>query len=190
MSKIMDWVMDSLGLADAYENENGEVMPAEKKEKEPREKKKSRFLDSQKPDRAALKEADRKDYASSYGSWSKPTASNSSDSRRSRVVNMQGASMNTYSGVNMVIKQPTDYNGAKEIARYLKDGQPVVVNLEKLDKATAQKVTDFLSGAICALDGRIQKVSNGIIVVTPNNIGITGYINEDFTASAFAELDI
>ena len=190
MSKIMDWVMDSLGLADTYENENGEVMPAEKTEKEPKEKKRSRFSGREKPERAALKEAEKKEYASSYGSWSKPAASAAADNRRSRVVNMQGTAMNTYTSLSMVIKQPTDYNGAKEIARYLKDGQPVVVNLEKLDKATAQKVTDFLSGAICALDGRIQKVSNGIIVVTPNNIGITGYINEDFTASAFAELDI
>ena len=186
----MHWFMDSLGLSESFENENGEVMPVEKSEKEPKERKKTKYSGKDKTERTSLKEAEKKDYTPSYGSWSKSVAPAATDNRRSRVVNMQGTSMNTYSGVNMVIKQPTEYNGAREIARYLKDGQPVVVNLEKLDKVTAQKVTDFLGGAICALDGKMQKVSNGIIVVTPNNIGITGYVNEDFTASAFAELDI
>ena len=102
---------------------------------------------------------------------------------------MSGSSLGGISTLNMVIQQPTEYNGAKEIARYLKDRQPVVVNLEKLDKVTAQKVVDFLSGAVYALDGRIQKVSNGIIVAVPSTMGITGYVSDEIPSSIFAELD-
>ncbi len=197
MSKIKDWVMNSLGLNDPLDNVNEEQALEQAPEQEPEKSRRFGFARAQKPEKASVRE-ERKDTSSTRSSsggysWSNTSGASQSDIRRtptSRVVNMHSASAGTYTSVNMVIKQPTDYNGAKEIARYLKDGQPVVVNLEKLEKPTAQKVTDFLSGAICALDGKIQKVASGIIVVAPNNIGITGYINEEFTASAFAELDI
>jgi len=46
-----------------------------------------------------------------------------------------------------------------------------------------------LSGAVYALDGRIQKVSNGIIVAVPSNMGITGYVSDEIPSSIFSELD-
>ena len=67
-----------------------------------------------------------------------------------------------YGGLNMVIQQPSSFSDAPIIAKYLKDRQPVVVNLENVDKLTAQKIVDFLGGAVYALDGRLSKVANGI----------------------------
>ena len=43
-----------------------------------------------------------------------------------------------------------------------------------MDKTVARRIVDFLSGAVYALDGDIQKVSNGIFVIAPNNVGILG----------------
>lgn len=182
MSKIIDWAMDALGLSDGIDDE---VMEDESVEKEKTEKKRfSRFSRSEKSD---IKEVDKKEETTGGYSWSKP--SYSSESRKSKVVNMSGGASSSLSTSNMVIQQPTEYNNAREIARYLKDRQPVIVNLEKLDKVTAQKVVDFLSGAVYALDGRIQKVSNGIIVAVPSNMGITGYVSDEIPSSIFSELD-
>lgn len=181
MSKIIDWAMDALGLSDGIDDEGMEDVGVEKEKTE--KKRFSRFSRSEKSD---IKEVDKKEETSGGYSWSKP--SYSSESRKSKVVNMSGSS-SSLSTSNMVIQQPTEYNNAKEIARYLKDRQPVIVNLEKLDKVTAQKFVDFLSGAVFALDGRIQKVSNGIIVAVPSNMGITGYISDEIPSSIFAELD-
>lgn len=181
MSKIIDWAMDALGLSDGIEEEGMEDVIVEKEKTE-----KKRFSRFSKSEKADIKEVDKKEETSGGYSWSKP--SYSSESRRSKVVNMSGTS-SALSTSNMVIQQPTQYNDAKEIARHLKDKQPVIVNLEKLDKVTAQKVVDFLSGAVFALDGRIQKVSNGIIVAVPSNMGITGYISDEIPSSIFAELD-
>ena len=91
---------------------------------------------------------------------------------------MSGSS-SSLSTSNMVIQQPTEYNNAKEIARYLKDRQPVIVNLEKLDKVTAQKFVDFLSGAVYSLDGNIQKISTGIFLIAPYNVGIMGDFKDE-----------
>ena len=179
MGKIIDWAMEALGLADNTEEMNEETTS----EKEVSDTRKSRLS---RVEKSELRETEKKgDGASSY-SWSKP--SYSSESKRSKVVSM-GSAVSGLSALNMVIQQPTEYNNAKEIARYLKDRQPVVVNLEKLDKVTAQKVVDFLSGAVYALDGRIQKVSNGIIVAVPATMGITGYVSDEIPSSLFAEME-
>lgn len=181
MSKIIDWAMDALGLSDGIDDEVAEEVGTEKEKTE-----KKRFSRFSKNEKADIKEVDKTEETSGGYTWSKP--SYASEARRSKVVNMSGTS-SSMSTSNMVIQQPTEYNNAKEIARNLKDRQPVIVNLEKLDKVTAQKVVDFLSGAVFALDGRIQKVSNGIIVAVPSNMGITGYISDEIPSSLFAELD-
>ena len=181
MSKIIDWAMDALGLSDNIDDEGMEDIAVEKEKPE-----KKRFYKFSKSEKSDIKEVDKKEEKTSDYSWTKP--SYSSESRKSKVVNMSGAA-STLSSSNMVIQQPTEYGNAREIARYLKDRQPVIVNLEKLDKVTAQKVVDFLSGAVYALDGRIQKVSNGIIVAVPSNMGITGYISDEIPSSIFSELD-
>ena len=94
--------------------------------------------------------------------------------RKNKVVNIH-----TTTQLKVVIIQPTAYSDAQEIADHLKSKKPVVVNLEKLDKAVAVKIVNFLSGAVYALDGSMQKVSNGILLLAPYNVGIMGDFGEE-----------
>ena len=57
--------------------------------------------------------------------------------------------------------------------------------MESLEQDLAQRVLDFVSGAVYALDGTIQKVSRGIFVLVPSNIDIVGNIPEDFKGKVF-----
>ena len=86
--------------------------------------------------------------------------------------------------LKVVVLQPTTYNDATEIAGHLKEKKPVVVNLEKLDKDTARKIVDFLSGAVYALDGSMQKVSNGILLLVPYTMGIMGDFSDEIKTHA------
>ena len=43
----------------------------------------------------------------------------------------------------------------------------------------ARRIVDFLSGAVYALDGNIQKVSNGIFLIAPYNVGIMGDFKDE-----------
>ena len=95
-------------------------------------------------------------------------------SRKNKVVNIH-----TTTQLKVVIIQPTAYADAQEIADHLKSKKPVVVNLEKLDKDVAVKIVNFLSGAVYALDGSMQKVSNGILLLAPYNVGIMGDFGEE-----------
>ena len=87
--------------------------------------------------------------------------------RKSKVV-----SMPTPQQVRMVITQPTSFEQSEEICNYLKEKKSVIVNLEYVNKDVARRIVDFISGAVHALDGHIQKVSNAIFLVAPINYEI------------------
>ncbi len=79
----------------------------------------------------------------------------------------------------VVIMQPETFDDAQDICDHLKNKKPVVINLEEVDKETAQRVVDFLSGSVYALDGNIQKVSAGIFLIAPNNVDIMGDFKDE-----------
>ena len=87
--------------------------------------------------------------------------------RKSKVV-----SMPTPQQVRMVITQPTSFEQSEEICNYLKEKKSIIVNLEYVNKDVARRIVDFISGAVHALDGHIQKVSNAIFLVAPVNYEI------------------
>lgn len=95
--------------------------------------------------------------------------------QQSKVVNIHSNSQ-----FKVVIMQPESFDDARDVCDNLKNKKPVVVNLEHLTKETAQRVVDFLSGAVYAVDGEIQKVSTGIFMIAPSNVEVMGDFKEDF----------
>lgn len=91
-----------------------------------------------------------------------------------KVVNIHSASQ-----FKVVVAQPENYDEAQDICDHLKNKKPVVVNLEKVEKEVAQRIVDFLSGAVYSLDGSIQKVTSGIFLVAPNNVDIMGDFKDE-----------
>lgn len=75
--------------------------------------------------------------------------------------------------VKMVISQPTSFEQSESICDLLKDKKSVIVNLEYVNKDVARRIVDVISGAVHALDGHIQKVSNSIFLIAPYNYDIT-----------------
>ncbi len=94
--------------------------------------------------------------------------------QQSKVVNIHSSGQ-----FKVVVMQPENFDNAQDICDHLKDKKPIVVNLEGLEKESAQRVIDFLSGSVYALDGNIQKVSTGIFVVAPNNVDIMGDFKDE-----------
>ncbi|WZL74767.1 cell division protein SepF [Clostridiaceae bacterium 35-E11] len=95
-------------------------------------------------------------------------------SKKNKVVNIH-----TTMQMKVVLYEPTEFEETPGIVDNLKNRKPVIINLESLDQDLAKKIFDFLSGAIYALDGNIQKVSKGIFILAPNNVDIAGNINEE-----------
>ncbi len=88
--------------------------------------------------------------------------------KNSKVVNMPQVQQ-----VRMVISQPTTFEQAEEICDYLKERKSIIVNLEYVNKDIARRIVDVMSGAVHALDGHIQKISNSIFLIAPTNYEIS-----------------
>ena len=88
-------------------------------------------------------------------------------SKKSKIVNMPQVQ-----SVKMVITQPTSFEQSEEICNYLKEKKSIIVNLEYVNKDVARRIIDFVAGAVNALDGHMQKISNAIFLVAPINYDI------------------
>jgi cell division inhibitor SepF len=88
----------------------------------------------------------------------------------------------------VVVYQPVSYDDTQNIVDNLKERRPVIINLETLDIELAQRVLDFISGAVYALEGTIQKVARGIFVIAPRHIDIAGNIPEESRGKNFYTL--
>ncbi|MBR2240334.1 MAG: cell division protein SepF [Clostridia bacterium] len=88
--------------------------------------------------------------------------------RNSKVVNMPQMQQ-----IKMVISQPTSFEQSESICDLLKEKKSVIVNLDYVNKDVARRIIDVISGAVHALDGHIQKVSNSIFLIAPYNYDIT-----------------
>jgi cell division inhibitor SepF len=63
--------------------------------------------------------------------------------------------------------EPRAFNDAKEVADVFKTGQPVIVNLQNVDRDLMKRIIDFCSGLTYAMNGSIKKVANGVFLLTP-----------------------
>lgn len=112
----------------------------------------------------------------SHGSGLRERFSAGYGKKSGKVVNIHNTTSTQF---RMVIVQPESYDDAQEICDHIKNNQPVVVNLDCLEKDCAQRIIDFISGAIYSLDGNIQKVSNVIFVLAPSNVDLDGDFREE-----------
>ena len=112
------------------------------------------------------------DYKDSYSSGMYKRANNS------KVVNIS-----TNVRMEVVLTTPETLEEADMVCNYLKEKKTIIVNLEKIEHETAQRITDFLCGACCALDGSIQLISDEIFIIGPVNVDITGQFKEELKAN-------
>ena len=88
--------------------------------------------------------------------------------------------------IKMKISKPTNFDQVDEIIFQLKNKNAVVINLEYVSKDVARRIVDTVGGAVTALDGHMEKVSNSIFVVAPFNYDIVNEITKEKIEGKFA----
>ncbi|MCH4890233.1 cell division protein SepF [Acidaminobacter sp. JC074] len=89
---------------------------------------------------------------------------------------------NNQNQLKVIVYKPTQYSDAEQIVKNLKSKKPVVVNLEEVEVELARKIFNFCSGAICALDGEMRKISKEIFILAPNNVTLDAEKTESIEA--------
>lgn len=81
--------------------------------------------------------------------------------------------------IKMQISKPTSFEQAIDIIAQLKSKNSVVINLEYVSKDVGRRIVDVVSGAVKALDGNMEKVSNAIFVIAPYNYDIENQFSKE-----------
>jgi len=68
---------------------------------------------------------------------------------------------------------PESFNEAQDIGDRFKSGQPVIINLQGVDRDLRRRLIDFASGLCYALGGKMDKVATHVYMLTPDDVEIS-----------------
>ena len=90
-----------------------------------------------------------------------------------------GTSMNRIRTIH-----PRSYNDAMVIGSAFREGTPVIMNLSEMDENNSKRLVDFSAGLIFGLHGSIERVTNKVFLLTPENIEVSGENEADADTQA------
>jgi cell division inhibitor SepF len=67
---------------------------------------------------------------------------------------------------------PTTFNDAQGVGDRFKSGQPVIVNLQGADRDLRRRLIDFASGLCYALDGKMDRITEQVYLLSPADVDI------------------
>ena len=79
-------------------------------------------------------------------------------------------SQSTTKTMRMVVLNCININDATQAVNNLKISRPVIVTLKDTTKEESQRIVDFISGAVYALEGELEEISNDTFVFVPKNV--------------------
>lgn len=86
----------------------------------------------------------------------------------------------SYRGKSEVyVIKPQEISESQTVTDFLKDGKTIVINMEGLELAPAQRIIDFIGGACYALNGSLQAISANIFIAAPSTIEVSGDLREE-----------
>ena len=68
---------------------------------------------------------------------------------------------------------PDAFNDAQEIGDRFKSGQPVIVNLQAVDRDLRRRLVDFSSGLCYAIGGKMDRVADQVYLLTPADVEVS-----------------
>ena len=90
-------------------------------------------------------------------------------------------------GVQIAVVRPRNFRDAATIGEYFRQEIPVIINLEDMDNAEAERIIDFASGLVLGLGGDIERPSRRTFLIVPpdatiltTHLGLTeeGFFNQ------------
>jgi cell division inhibitor SepF len=74
---------------------------------------------------------------------------------------------------SMHVVTPRSFNDAQQVADEFKRSKPVIINLQATDRELSKRLIDFSSGMTYALGGGMQRIAQGIFLLTPENVEVS-----------------
>lgn len=80
------------------------------------------------------------------------------------------------------VMEPTGFNDAQDVGDRLRSNQPVILNLQRVDRDLQRRLIDFSSGLAYALGGHMSKAADQVFLITPSNVDVSDEEKEQLQA--------
>ena len=158
MMKIMDKVLDSLGLFE----EN-----TEDKKEQARSSEKAQAVKDVEPVRLV-----------------QPRTRTKRESRIAAKPEPAKAAPARLERGQVLVADPRAFEDSQGIADHLRNGRAILLNFERTEPEAARRIVDFVSGVAYALGGNIKKVGQGIFLCAPEEMEVTFDVRGDYASTA------
>jgi cell division inhibitor SepF len=71
------------------------------------------------------------------------------------------------------VVSPTSFNDVQQVADAFKRSQPVIVNLQGVDRDLSRRLIDFGSGLCYGLEGNMERVTDQVFLLTPQGAEVS-----------------
>ena len=156
---LFNWLMKGMG-----DEEENDAEPKESKKERKRRKKEER-LDNK---NSHGQESEQMRMGNSFSS--DPDQFNTATHFDTGNVYQQN--MGGYGTKNVVFFYPKNYADIQNLVDFLKQGESAILNLDGINDDEAQRMLDFVSGAVYALNGSTQRIDGNIFLLTPEGLNI------------------
>jgi cell division inhibitor SepF len=68
---------------------------------------------------------------------------------------------------------PSVFSDVQEIGDKVKSSQPVIVNLQGVERGLSRRIIDFSSGLAYAVGGQMDRVADQVFLLTPSNVEVS-----------------
>ena len=92
-------------------------------------------------------------------------------------------SIRTTTRLKVVVAQPRRLEDVPAVADDLKDMMTIILNMEGVERETARRILDTISGAAYALDAGISRIASNTYMIVPYNVNFEGDLMSELTSS-------
>lgn len=71
------------------------------------------------------------------------------------------------------VVSPTGFNDVQQVADRFKRDQPVIINLQGVDRDLSRRLIDFASGLCYGLEGDMERVADQVFLLTPRGAEVS-----------------
>jgi cell division inhibitor SepF len=91
---------------------------------------------------------------------------------KAKVVSFSAREASRAGNPEVAVFAPRAFGDVTDIADALRSRQVVIINVQQADRGLLQRIVDFTSGVAYTLEGKIQKLADGMYLVVPAGVQV------------------
>lgn len=119
--------------------------------------------------------------ASNYGT-STFVEKNRNNEKSLRMVRPQGSKIvplqTMNDGLELCVIKAHSFDETQDICDAILSGCCAIVNLQEVDVDLAQRILDFVMGAVYSINGKIMPITEEIYIIAPENVDVSGDVQD------------